>query len=130
MFCNWEDIMPDKKKPADEGLIDNDYCDLDPKKICDNCCKCIEKKDADYRGVKAEFDESTMRVYYAEEEDAMLADLPPMDIDPDLVEEWEKKLREAELADAGKNQADDEEDSAIYTKHDAAHIHGVRKKRG
>jgi hypothetical protein len=27
-----------------------DKCDLDPDKICDNCCKCIDG-DADYRGV-------------------------------------------------------------------------------
>ena len=30
-----------------------DYCDLDPDKICDNCCACIEK-DADYSSVKIE----------------------------------------------------------------------------
>lgn len=119
--------MPDLKKPADAGLTDNDYCDLDPTKICDNCCKCIEKKDADYRGVKAEFDESTMRVYYAEEEDALLADLPPMDIDPALVAEWEQKLRDAEFADT--EAAASEEDAEILTKHDAAHMYGVRRKK-
>ncbi len=30
-----------------------DYCDLDPEKICDNCCKCIEKN-ADYSSVMIE----------------------------------------------------------------------------
>lgn len=27
-----------------------DICDLDPTKICDNCCKCIDS-DADYKGI-------------------------------------------------------------------------------
>jgi hypothetical protein len=26
-------------------------CDLDPKKICDNCCKCIDK-DADFNSIE------------------------------------------------------------------------------
>jgi len=28
-----------------------DICDLDPNKICDNCCKCIES-DNDYTKIK------------------------------------------------------------------------------
>lgn len=27
-----------------------DICDMDPDKICDNCCKCIDG-DADYKGI-------------------------------------------------------------------------------
>jgi len=27
------------------------YCDLNPAKICDNCCECIEQK-TDYRTLK------------------------------------------------------------------------------
>lgn len=27
-----------------------EVCDLDPDKICDNCCKCIDG-DADFRGI-------------------------------------------------------------------------------
>lgn len=27
-----------------------DYCDLDPAKICDNCCRCLG--DAEYRGIE------------------------------------------------------------------------------
>lgn len=30
---------------------ENDYCDLDPNKICDNCCKCIET-DKNYKIIK------------------------------------------------------------------------------
>lgn len=29
----------------------DDYCDLDPNKICDNCCKCIET-DKNYKIIK------------------------------------------------------------------------------
>ncbi len=28
-----------------------DRCDLDPSKICDNCCACIDK-DADYKSIE------------------------------------------------------------------------------
>ncbi len=31
-------------------LIDNS-CDIDPKKICDNCCKCLEM-DKNYKIIK------------------------------------------------------------------------------
>ena len=30
---------------------ENDFCDLDNTKICDNCCKCIET-DANYKIIK------------------------------------------------------------------------------
>lgn len=48
--------MPKKKKewprtaqaPEDE---ENDRCDLDPDKICDNCMKCV-LGDADYRAIE------------------------------------------------------------------------------
>lgn len=26
-------------------------CDLDPKKVCDNCCKCIERRPKDYEEI-------------------------------------------------------------------------------
>ncbi|MHB1406033.1 MAG: hypothetical protein ACYCV0_10650 [Desulfitobacteriaceae bacterium] len=28
-----------------------DRCELDPHKICDNCCKCLEEPKADYVGI-------------------------------------------------------------------------------
>lgn len=31
--------------------VDDDFCDLDPNKICDNCCKCIET-DKNYKIIK------------------------------------------------------------------------------
>ena len=30
---------------------EDDFCDLDPNKICDNCCKCIET-DKNYKIIK------------------------------------------------------------------------------
>ena len=33
----------------EEGL--DDRCDLDPNKICDNCCKCLEM-DKNYKIIK------------------------------------------------------------------------------
>lgn len=30
------------KNNKEYNECENDYCDLDPKKICDNCGKCIE----------------------------------------------------------------------------------------
>lgn len=30
-----------------------DQCELDPKKICDNCCKCIDS-DAEFRAIEIE----------------------------------------------------------------------------
>lgn len=38
----------DKTVDKDE---EDDYCDLDPNKICDNCCKCIES-DKKYKIIK------------------------------------------------------------------------------
>lgn len=33
----------------------DDRCDLDPNKICDNCCNCLEMEDKKYRTVFADF---------------------------------------------------------------------------
>lgn len=47
--------MPNKKECVleDKECIDCgecDICDLNPDKICDNCCQCIDG-DADFRGI-------------------------------------------------------------------------------
>ncbi len=34
---------------------EDDYCDLDPSKICDNCCKCLELDEREYNTVLADF---------------------------------------------------------------------------
>lgn len=41
-----------KKAENDMGEDEiDDFCDLDPNKICDNCCKCI-KNDKNYKIIK------------------------------------------------------------------------------
>jgi len=45
-----ECVMTDDKPCTDCNMCD--MCDLDPDKICDNCYKCIDNKDADYNGVE------------------------------------------------------------------------------
>lgn len=41
----------DKEILTKKEEIEDDFCDLDPKKICDNCCKCIEP-DKNYKIIK------------------------------------------------------------------------------
>lgn len=38
-------------KNIDDEFLEDDICDLDPDKICDNCCKCIEP-DKNYKIIK------------------------------------------------------------------------------
>lgn len=44
-----------KKQEYDDNKTtetqEDDFCDLDPNKICDNCCKCIET-DKNYKIIK------------------------------------------------------------------------------
>lgn len=117
---------------------DDDYCSLDPTKICDNCCKCLEPHEA-YRVIHAdmrldqmpreadlsELEEELPEAYMhmteipldesvTEEEDEFEfgKNIPPLDIDPALLAEWEAKL-----ADIGK------------TEQEIPKIHGVRRKK-
>lgn len=41
----------EKERKLDVEDVENDYCDLEPNKICDNCCKCIES-DKNYKIIK------------------------------------------------------------------------------
>ena len=41
----------EKEKNLSVEDVENDYCDLEPNKICDNCCKCIES-DKNYKIIK------------------------------------------------------------------------------
>jgi len=46
------DENPFEKGNADsEAYEEDDYCELDPTKICDNCFKCLES-DSDYASVE------------------------------------------------------------------------------
>lgn len=115
---------------------DMDYCDLDPTKICDNCCKCIDTG-RDYEEFQLEelthriseidelnadvYEEDEVEVdfdlYGVEDEEGYSVDpsnVPPMDIDPELLLEWERKLKIAEIEDNRKL---------------IENLHGVRKSR-
>lgn len=97
---------------------DDDYCSLDPSKLCDNCCKCLEPHEA-YRVIHADMSLDQMPqetelsdieeglpeayLHLTEiplDEEALDEDdefefgknLPPLDIDPELLAEWEAKL--------------------------------------
>lgn len=49
-----KDFYDDRFETTDEDIeeyTEDDYCELDPTKICDNCFKCLET-DSDYASVK------------------------------------------------------------------------------
>lgn len=52
-------LLDDKRLCSDCGECDR--CDLDPEKICDNCCRCLEETTTDYAEIKidAVIDEET-----------------------------------------------------------------------
>ena len=37
------------KEPKQQSVDEDDFCDLDPEKICDNCMKCV--LDADFSAI-------------------------------------------------------------------------------
>lgn len=102
-----------------------DYCDLDPTKLCDNCCRCIESGE-EYEEFNIELTDTISTL-------DELAELPfdfddgegdeytfdaenvaPLDIDPKLMAEWEKKLRIYEIEEAQQR---------------VRNLHGSRKRR-
>ena len=86
-------------------FAEDDFCDLEPGKICDNCCRCIDNPEAEYNGVLADFD--ILADEYVLDDVSVLNDpLERPDIDPKLLSEWEEKLRayETELALKKKKQ--------------------------
>ena len=79
---------------------EGDMCDLDPNKICDNCMKCVNKNGADYTEILADFDPESIRVFTpGDDEDDISEPIEQLDIDPELMAEWEEKLRLAEEAE-------------------------------
>ena len=79
---------------------EGDMCDLDPNKICDNCMKCVNKNGADYTEILADFDPESIRVFTpCDDEDDISEPIEQLDIDPELMAEWEEKLRLAEEAE-------------------------------
>ena len=76
----------------------DDACDLDSGKICDNCCMCIEQN-GEFITAFAQFnlpvDEFVLADSDAEEDDEYGGEdgeLWEMDIDPELLAEWEARL--------------------------------------
>ncbi len=100
--------MNDKQRDPSEL----DYCDLDPTKLCDNCCRCIETG-KDYEDFNIELTDSIstldeiMELPFddglLDEDDKYTFDpknVAPLEIDPQLAAEWEQKLRIAEIEEA------------------------------
>lgn len=104
---------------------DMDYCDLDPTKICDNCCRCIESGE-EYEEFQIELtdtistlDELAELPFDFDDEDGEEysfdpTNVAPLDIDPQLMAEWEKKLRIYEIEEAQQQ---------------VRNLHGSRRKR-
>ncbi len=108
-----------------------DYCDLEPGKICDNCCKCLDM-DKPYNEIEAELlrtdrideaaDLACDDFYYEDEdyaeggegEECDSSRVAPIEIDPALMAEWELRLRAYEA-----------EKRAAYMRT----LHGMRKRK-
>lgn len=67
-------------------------CDLDPTKVCDNCCKCIEVS-ADYGEIliDAVFEDTNGAEYTEFIGQEIVIEKP----DEKLVHEWDEKLRDS-----------------------------------
>lgn len=103
----------------DKSKICNDCgeclrCDLDPSKLCDNCGKCIRESDpnAEYRSINyrlsdGEFESDGFDDFL--DEPIEIGTPAPIEIDPTLVAEWEKRLAESfksdneDIVDSAKN---------------------------
>lgn len=77
-------------------------CDLNPDKICDNCCACLEKIDTEEQpfarirvaDIVVEQPDEYLQSFFAdmeEEEGEVLCERPS----PALMAEWEERLKEA-----------------------------------
>ena len=95
-----------------------DRCDLDPNKLCDNCCKCIDEWEGNFaqipvQDVVTEQTDAYLSEFYDEDEEVESGTLPPPYDVPDaaLLAEWEEKLK------------------AFETTQQLPSIHGARKRR-
>ena len=87
-----------------------DYCDLDPTKLCDNCCRCIESGN-EYEEFQIELTDTVSTLdelaelpfdfdFGDEEGDEYSFDptnVAPLEIDPVLMAEWEKSCVSTKL---------------------------------
>ena len=74
---------------------ENDYCDLEPGKLCDNCCRCIDEPGREFNTILAEF-ELLSEDYVLDDINVLNEPLERPNIDPALLAEWEEKLRALE----------------------------------
>lgn len=129
-----------------DGKVCNDCgecnrCDLDPNKICDNCGKCLQRGSDEFNSIiyrypaedesenerececdhhengeelnSADFDEFL--------DEPIELDVPdPIQIDPELAAEWERRLAESFREDARREAASDDAPKGLYA---------VRKRR-
>ncbi len=79
----------------DKRVSENDYCDLEPGKICDNCCRCIDEPGKEYNTVIAGL-ELLDEDYVLDDINVLNEPLERPNIDPTLLAEWEEKLRRLE----------------------------------
>jgi len=81
-------------------LNPDDACDLEPDKLCDNCCRCIDQgEDYGVAYAYAQFNIPLDEFIIAgdkEENGGEEEQLTELDIDPELMAEWESKLALAE----------------------------------
>ncbi len=94
-------------------------CDLDAGKLCDNCGKCLEESDpnAEYRSINYSLPDDEIDFDVFLDEPVEIGSPDPIEIDPELVAEWEERLAES-------FRRDREEESSNIPK-----LHAVRKHR-
>lgn len=122
-------------------------CDLDPNKICDNCGKCLQKGDDEFNSIiyrypteaeaeednaqhecgcghceeDSDFDSTELEAFEAFLDEPVELDIPdPIEIDPALAAEWERRLAESFREDARREAASEDAPKGLYA---------VRKRR-
>lgn len=133
-----------KKCVLYDGKVCNDCgecnrCDLDPGKICDNCGKCLQRgsdefnsiiyrypaEDENECGCECDHHENGEELSSADFDEFLdepiELDVPdPIQIDPALAAEWERRLAESFREDARREAASDDAPKGLYA---------VRKRR-
>ncbi len=110
-------LLDDTKECVECGECDR--CDLDPDKLCDNCCKCIDEWEGNFaqipvQDIVTDQTEAYLSEFYGDEEEGEGESfIPPAYEPPDaaLLAEWEEKLK------------------AFEEKRQPPALHGVRKRR-
>ena len=102
-------------------------CDLDPSKICDNCCRCIalEDEDSEFRSRTISLNGTISKLKKSQPVNAGPAESfdtgstdEPYELTPELIDYWEKKLLEygEAPADDGFGEIEVSEKNPVYGK--------------